>query len=69
MNVLLDTHIFIWLIEGNQNLSQAARQAIENESNHLHLSIASLWEITIKTSLGKLELGIPRVNHGSNKAM
>jgi len=59
MNVLLDTHIFIWLIEGNQNLSQAARQAIEDESNHLHLSIASLWEITIKTSLGKLELGIP----------
>ncbi|MGL5080104.1 MAG: type II toxin-antitoxin system VapC family toxin [Microcoleaceae cyanobacterium] len=59
MKLLLDTHIFIWLIDGNQNLSQTARQAIEDESNRLYLSIASLWEITIKTSLGKLELGIP----------
>jgi PIN domain nuclease of toxin-antitoxin system len=59
MKLLLDTHIFIWLIDGNQNLSQTARCAIEDENNSLYLSIASLWEITIKTSLGKLELGIP----------
>jgi PIN domain nuclease of toxin-antitoxin system len=58
MKLLLDTHILIWLINGNKNLSQIARQAIEDESNSLHLSIASLWEIAIKTSLGKLELGI-----------
>ena len=59
MRLLLDTHIFIWLIEGDPNLSQTARQAIEDENNTLHLSIVSLWEITIKTSLGKLELAIP----------
>ncbi|GAB4278144.1 MAG: type II toxin-antitoxin system VapC family toxin [Oscillatoriaceae cyanobacterium] len=59
MKLLLDTHILIWLIEGNPNLSLTARQAIEDESNTLHLSIVSLWEITIKTSLGKLELAIP----------
>ncbi|NMG60070.1 type II toxin-antitoxin system VapC family toxin [Geitlerinema sp. P-1104] len=59
MKLLLDTHILIWLIEGNPNLSQTARQAIEDESNTLDLSIVSLWEITIKTSLGKLELAIP----------
>jgi len=59
MKLLLDTHILIWLINGNKNLSQTARQVIEDESNSLHLSIASLWEITIKTSIGKLELGIP----------
>jgi PIN domain nuclease of toxin-antitoxin system len=59
MRLLLDTHIFIWLIDGNPNLSQTARQAIEDENNTLHLSIVSLWEITIKTSLGKLELAIP----------
>ncbi|MET0097084.1 type II toxin-antitoxin system VapC family toxin, partial [Limnospira platensis] len=51
MRLLLDTHIFIWLIDGNPKLSQTARQAIEDESNTLHLSIVSLWEITIKTSL------------------
>lgn len=59
MKLLLDTHIFLWLIDGNPNLSQNAKQAIEDESNTLHLSIVSLWEITIKNSLGKLELAIP----------
>ena len=59
MKLLLDTHVLIWLVEGSDNLSPAARQAIENEDNNLYLSIASLWEITIKISLGKLQLGIP----------
>jgi PIN domain nuclease of toxin-antitoxin system len=59
MNLLLDTHILIWLIDGSEKLNKTARYAIEDESNSLYLSIASLWEITIKTSLGKLELGIP----------
>jgi PIN domain nuclease of toxin-antitoxin system len=59
MKLLLDTHILIWLINGNQKFSQTARQAIEDESNNLYLSIASLWEIAIKISIGKLELGIP----------
>ncbi len=40
-------------------MSQAAKQAIEDEDNSLHLSIVSLWEMTIKTSLGKLQLKIP----------
>lgn len=58
MKLLLDTHVLIWLVEGSDSLSQAARQGIENEDNSLYLSIASLWEITIKMSLGKLQLGI-----------
>jgi PIN domain nuclease of toxin-antitoxin system len=58
MKLLLDTHILIWLVEGSDNLSQAARTAIENEANSLYLSIASLWEMAIKMSLGKLQLGI-----------
>jgi PIN domain nuclease of toxin-antitoxin system len=58
MKLLLDTHVLIWLVEGSDNLSQAARQGIDNEDNSLYLSIASLWEITIKMSLGKLQLGI-----------
>ena len=58
MNLLLDTHVLIWLVEGSENLSQSAKQAIENEQNSLYLSIASLWEMSIKMSLGKLQLGI-----------
>jgi PIN domain nuclease of toxin-antitoxin system len=56
MRVLLDTHVLIWLVEGDKNLSSVARSAIEDEDNSLYLSIASLWEITIKLSLGKLDL-------------
>lgn len=59
MNLLLDTHILIWLIEGSEKLSQTAKHAIADDRNRINLSIASLWEITIKTSLGKLQLGLP----------
>ena len=59
MNLLLDTHAFLWFIAGDSNLSQTARAAIEDEDNSCFLSVASLWEIAIKVSLGKLELTEP----------
>jgi len=58
MKLLLDTHAFLWFIEGNQNLSLAAKNAIESPTNQRYLSIASLWEIAIKVSIGKLEIGM-----------
>jgi PIN domain nuclease of toxin-antitoxin system len=59
MNVLLDTHTFIWHIEGNFQLSQDARDIIESLDNQLHISIASFWEIAIKMGKGKLTLQNP----------
>ena len=59
MRLLLDTHTFLWFIEGNDSLSDAARAAIENFANQKLLSIASLWEIAIKVSIGKLEVEMP----------
>ena len=56
MKLLLDTHAFLWFIEGNQNLSLTAKNAIESPTNQRYLSIASLWEIAIKVSIGKLEI-------------
>ncbi len=56
MRSLLDTHVLIWLVDGDKNLSTVAKSAIEDEDNSLYLSIASLWEITIKLNLGKLDL-------------
>lgn len=44
MRLLLDTHTFLWFIEGNLNLSNAARNLIEDQGNQRLLSIASLWE-------------------------
>ncbi|MCF0062033.1 type II toxin-antitoxin system VapC family toxin [Dyadobacter chenwenxiniae] len=56
MNILLDTHALIWFLEGDANLSENALEAIENKDNKKYVSIASLWEIAIKISLGKLSL-------------
>ena len=58
MRLLLDTHTFLWFIEGSLNLSDVARNLIEDQANQRFLSVASLWEMSIKVSIGKLELGI-----------
>ncbi len=56
MKELLDTSTFLWFISDSDRLSSKARNHIADLENDLILSIASLWEISIKTSLGKLEL-------------
>ena len=58
MKLLLDTHTFLWFIGGNTNLSNTARNAIEDISNQRFISIATLWEISIKVSIGKLKIGL-----------
>jgi len=55
MDYILDTHTFIWFING-ENLSPNLISKIRNLENNCYLSIASLWEIAIKTTLGKLSL-------------
>jgi PIN domain nuclease of toxin-antitoxin system len=59
MKLLLDTHTFIWFIIGSPNLSAHARALIEDVANEKFLSVASLWEIAIKLSIGKLTLSAP----------
>jgi PIN domain nuclease of toxin-antitoxin system len=56
MKVILDTHAFLWWITDDRRLSSGARQAIANPGNELLLSVASAWEIAIKTRLGRLSL-------------
>lgn len=58
MRILLDTHSFLWMIFGDQRLSEAARREIENPANEVFISVASLWETAIKVSIGKLELTV-----------
>ncbi len=55
MNILLDTHVLIWALENNPTLSEAARKAVITASNMVFVSSVSVWEISIKKSLGKLE--------------
>ena len=59
MNLLLDTHTLIWFGENDPQLSKRATQVIESPNNSKYVSIASLWEISIKRSLGKLQLNKP----------
>lgn len=59
MQLLIDTYILLWFLEGNKLLSKSRRQIIVNPNNDVFVSIASLWEITIKISVGKLTLAKP----------
>ncbi len=59
MNLLLDTHSFLWFIENNPKLNADMVALIKNRDNDVFLSTVSLWEIAIKSSLGKLQLGMP----------
>lgn len=59
MRLLLDTHTFLWLVEGSPRLSAIATAAIANPLNELFLSVASVWELAIKTANKKLTLSDP----------
>ncbi|MDQ3847554.1 MAG: type II toxin-antitoxin system VapC family toxin [Thermoproteota archaeon] len=58
MKLLLDAHTFLWFIDDNPRLSARAKGLLESDADLL-LSVASLWEISIKVSLGKLSLSQP----------
>jgi PIN domain nuclease of toxin-antitoxin system len=53
MKFLLDTHLLLWAAGQPERLSKPARELIENPDNALYFSAASIWEITIKSSLGR----------------
>lgn len=53
MKLLLDTHLLLWAAGAPRRLSAAARKLINDPSNQLLFSAASLWEIAIKRGLGR----------------
>ena len=55
MKILLDTNALIWFANGDEKLSQKAIESIENPENEKFVSVASIWEIAIKKSIGKLQ--------------
>lgn len=62
MNLLLDTHTFLWFVNNDPTLSQSARHYIESSQDVIYLSMASMWEMAIKISLGKLQTPTPFEN-------
>ena len=59
MKLLLDSHALIWYVDQDFLLSDKARAAVSDRSNDLLLSAATIWEIAIKVSLGKLAISLP----------
>lgn len=62
MEYLLDTHTFLWFINGDAQLSKKAMEAIVDPDAIRYISIASFWEIAIKVNLGKLSLDMPYID-------
>ena len=55
MRLLLDTHAFIWWVNGSERLPRRARRAIDSAANVVFVSAASAWEITTKYHRGRLD--------------
>lgn len=56
MRLLLDTHIFLWYISGDGQLSDVTRNAISDPENDVYLNVVSVWESLTKYQIGKLPL-------------
>lgn len=59
MQLLLDTHSYLWFIAKDPRLSSYARQLIANPQNVRIFSLAGAWEMAVKVGLGKLTLQYP----------
>lgn len=54
--LLLDTHVVLWWLSDDRRLGAQARRLIANSGNHVAVSAASVWEMAIKSSIGKLSV-------------
>lgn len=59
MRFLLDTHTFIWYVTDEGKISTLVLELINDENNEILLSTASIWEMAIQQSLGKLSFNLP----------
>jgi PIN domain nuclease of toxin-antitoxin system len=67
VKLLLDTHAFLWFVAGDERLGRKARRVIEDDGAELYLSAASVWEMAIKSSLGRLTLPAPLTDYLTEK--
>lgn len=56
MKLLLNTHAFLWFVMDSPKISERAASLIESAENDVYLSVASVWEMAIKVSIGKLRI-------------
>ena len=68
MNLLLDTHVFLWWLGEPSRLPEEAKAAIADPGILVHVSAASAWEISIKRSLGRLDLRDEEFSYGMRES-
>ena len=56
MSYLIDTHVLIWMLTDTRKLSESVFSILQNAENRVYVSAVSLWEISIKLKIGKLEI-------------
>ncbi|MEW6380193.1 MAG: type II toxin-antitoxin system VapC family toxin [bacterium] len=56
MKYLLDTHSFLWVLFDDDKLSEKVKKIVREPENEIYLSVITYWEISLKYSIGKLEL-------------
>lgn len=62
MRLLLDTHVWLWMITGDKRLTEGHRATLEDPGSDLYLSAAAVWELAIKSVAGKVKYsGSPSV--------
>ncbi|HLF90734.1 MAG TPA: type II toxin-antitoxin system VapC family toxin, partial [Anaerolineales bacterium] len=59
MKLLLDTHVFLWFISGDERLPVEMQERIRSSENEVFVSVVSFWETIVKYQLGKLPLPQP----------
>lgn len=57
MRLLLDTHVYLWWLDDDPRLSEAARDAVADGDAIVHVSAVSVWEAAIKVAAGRLDIG------------
>lgn len=63
MRLLLDSHVLLWWLQGSGGLSFDATAAIRSRTNDVYVSVATIWELAIKQSLGKLKVDVDLREH------
>lgn len=63
MNIIIDTHVFLWYISNNSKLNTDYKKTITDNSNNIYLSVASIWECIIKQQMGKLDVPLPLTDY------
>jgi PIN domain nuclease of toxin-antitoxin system len=56
MNILLDTHFLVWAIGDTKKLHKREQELLTDPGNGVFVSVVSIWEISIKSAIGKMEM-------------